>query len=404
MAKLNPSFSKLKEEYLFSIIEKKLKSVKKNFPSTRFLNFSIGDIALPLAPAIVEALSRAAEEMGTKEGLQGYPPTFGYDFLRTAIAEKEFKGLGIENHEIYISDGINSDAVNILDILHPSSTIGFLSPTYPAYLKAYLMSGRKKSVLIPCTEEQQFIPEPPKEHCDAIYLCSPSNPTGVAMTRSHLQAFVDYALTHEALLLVDSAYSCFVTSSDVPKSIYEIPGAHRCAIEWKSFSKSHGFTGLRCAYSVIPKTLTARLERQKVAIHLLWEKRQAIKFNGVAYPIQKAAYAGLMQEGRAQTEKQVRTYLSCAHRFKKGLVELQQLCYGGVDAPYLWWKTPKEMSSWQFFDFLLEQCHLIAMPGVGFGPHGEGYVRLSAFSSEEEISLALDRLTTQVPHAFCLHS
>jgi LL-diaminopimelate aminotransferase len=396
MAKLNPSFSKLKSEYLFSTIERKLSDVKKNFTSTRFLNFSIGDIALPLAPAIVKALCDAAEEMGTKQGLQGYPPTFGYPFLRAAIAEQEYRGLCIESDEIYISDGINSDAVNILDLLHPASQVGFLSPTYPAYLNSYLMSGRKKSLLIPCTEEQGFIPEPPKEHCDVLYLCTPNNPTGVAMTRSQLQAFVTYALEHEALLFIDSAYSCFVTSPDVPKSIYEIPGAHTCAIEWKSFSKSHGFTGLRCAYSVIPKTLKARLQGKKVAIHPLWEKRQAIKFNGVAYPIQKAAYAGLMPEGRAQTEKQVRTYLSCARQFKKGLLDLEQRCYGGVDAPYLWWKTPKEMSAWQFFDFLLEQCHLIAMPGIGFGPHGEGYVRLSTFSSEEEISLALDRLTTKV--------
>ena len=402
MAKLNPSFSKLKEEYLFSIVERKTREIKEKFPTTRFLNFSIGDVALPLAPTIVKALCAAAQEMGTQEGLKGYPPTFGYDFLRTAISEQEYKGI-IASHEIYVCDGINSDAVNILDILHPASKVGFLTPTYPAYLKAYLIRSREKSLFIPCTQEQQFIPQPPEEHCDVLYLCSPNNPTGVAMKRRDLQAFVDYALAHEALLLVDSAYAGFVTSLDVPKTIYEIPGANKCAIEWKSFSKSHGFTGLRCSYTVIPKAVTARLERKKVPVHLLWEKRQAIKFNGVAYPIQKAAYAGLTPEGKAETLAQVHSYLSCAQKFKKGLESQHQLCYGGIDAPYLWWKAPQEMSSWQFFEFLLEQCHLIAMPGVGFGLAGEGYIRLSTFSSDEEISLALDRLTHKLPHAFCLH-
>jgi len=398
MPKLNPSFSEFKEEYLFSILERKLSDVKKNFPSTRFLNFSIGDITLPLASTLVRALCAAAEEMGTREGLKGYPPTFGYDFLRQAIATQEYAGLSIQSDEIYVSDGINSDAVNILDILHPDSQIGFISPTYPAYLKAYLITGRKKGILIPCTLENQWTPEPPREHCDAIYLCTPNNPTGVAMPRRLLRAWVDYALEHEALLLVDSAYSSFVSSPDVPKTIYEIPGAHQCAIEWKSFSKSHGFTGLRCAYTVIPKTVKAHLQSEKIPLHSVWEKRQAVKFNGVAYPIQRAAYAGLTSDGKAETESQVRFYLSLAQKLKAGLTDLGQLCFGGEDTPYLWWKTPAEMTSWQFFDFLLEKCHLIGVPGIGFGTHGEGYIRLSAFSSKEDIDLALNRIA----HAFCL--
>lgn len=398
MLKLNPSFSEFKDEYLFSIIERKLSDVKKNFPCTRFLNFSIGDITLPLAPTIVQALCDATEEMGTQEGVKGYPPTFGYAFLRQAIATQEYAGLSIQSDEIYVSDGINSDAVNILDILHPDSQIGFISPTYPAYLKSYLITGRKKSLLIPCTLENQWMPEPPQEPCDAIYLCTPNNPTGVALSRRALQAWVDYALEHNALLLVDSAYSAFVTSSDVPQSIYEIPGAHHCAIEWKSFSKSHGFTGLRCAYAVIPKTVKAVLELEPIPLHLVWEKRQAVKFNGVAYPIQMAARAGLTPAGKTETEAQVRFYLSLAQKLKAGLIELGQVCFGGDDAPYLWWKAPAEMTSWQFFDFLLEKCHLIAVPGIGFGTHGEGYIRLSAFSSEEDVHLALNRIA----HAFCL--
>lgn len=398
MAKLNPSFSEFKDRYVYSIIEDKLSDVKKNFPSTRFLNFSIGDIALPLAPTLVQALCAAVEEMGTQEGLKGYPPTFGYDFLRRAIAHQEYAGLCIQSDEIYVSDGINSDAVNILDILHPDSQIGFLSPTYPAYLKAYLITGRKKEVLIPCTIENQWTPEPPQAHCDAIYLCTPNNPTGVALSRRTLQAWVDYALEHDALLLVDSAYSSFVTSPAIPRSIYEIPGAHQCAIEWKSFSKSHGFTGLRCAYTVIPKTVKAVLGSEKIALHTVWEKRQAVKFNGVAYPIQRAAYAGLTPAGKTETEAQVRFYLSLAQKLKAGLTDLGQLCFGGGDAPYLWWKAPGAMTSWQFFDFLLEKCHLIGVPGSGFGPHGEGYIRLSAFSSEEDVNSALSRIA----HAFCL--
>lgn len=398
MAKLNPSFSEFKDKYLYSVIEDKLSDVKKKFPSTRFLNFSIGDITLPLAPTIVQALCTAVEEMGTREGVKGYPPTFGYDFLRQAIANQEYAGLAIQSNEIYVSDGINSDAVNILDILDPDNQIGFLSPTYPAYLKAYLITGRKKGLLIPCTLENQWTPEPPREHCDAIYLCTPNNPTGVAMSRRTLQAWVDYALEHDALLLVDSAYSSFVTSPDVPQSIYEIPGAHQCAIEWKSFSKSHGFTALRCAYAVIPKTVKAYLESEKIPLQVLWEKRQAVKFNGVAYPIQRAAYAGLTPVGKAETQTQVRFYLSLAQKLKAGLTDIGQLCFGGDDAPYLWWKTPNEMTSWQFFDFLLEKCQLIAVPGSGFGAHGEGYIRLSAFSSEEDVHLALNRIA----HAFCL--
>src|SRR5579862_453090 len=347
MAKLNPCFSRLKNAYIFAIIDKKLIELKKNLPSADLINLSIGDITLPLAPSIVKAIQEATQEMGTMEGIKGYSPTYGYDFLRSAIAKQEYANYAILPEEIYISDGTNSDAVHIQELLHPLSTIAIPDPTYPAYFNSSVIGGKKKIVSLPCLPENHFLPLPPQEHCDVIYICSPNNPTGTAMTRQDLTNWIAYALDHEAILLIDSAYAAFITSENVPKSIYEIPGSKECAIEFKSFSKSAGFTGLRCAYSVIPHTVMGSLKRKRHSLYKLWEKRQDIKFNGVAYPIQRGAAASLSPSGLQETQKQVHFYLSLAKRLKEGLEKLGQTCWGAKDSPYIWWKTPNGTSSWQ---------------------------------------------------------
>ncbi len=392
MAKLNPHFQLLKREYIFPIIDQKLAELKKEFPNVEILNFGVGDVALPLAPSIARAIVQSVEEMATEKGMRGYGPHNGYAFLREAILKNEFAHLGFSPEEIFISDGTNSDTVNILDLFSLSSTVGILDPTYPAYLDAAVLSGRKKILLFPCLQENDFSPLPPKEHCDLIYLCSPNNPTGIAMTRGALQAWIDYALKERSLLLIDNAYEAFITSPDVPRSIFELPGAKECAIEFRSFSKTAGFTGLRCAYTILPKTVKAQLGRKSFSLHAYWDRRQAAKFNGIAYPIQRGAEAVYSPQGKKETRAQVATYLASAVQLKEGLENLGFTCYGGIDAPYLWWKTPEWHASWDFFDLLLKKCHLISIPGRGFGKHGEGYVRLSAFTTPDKVPIALKRL------------
>lgn len=392
MATLNPNFSLLKREYIFPIIEQKLETLRAEYPDAQILNFGIGDIALPLAPAIAEAISAAVLEMATPQGKKGYGPSCGYRFLKEAIATHEFAHLGISPEEIFISDGANSDCVNLPELLDTTLTVGITDPTYPAYLDANLLAGRKKIIFLPCREENNFAPQPPSSHCDLIYLCTPNNPTGVAMTRKELQAWIDYALQEKALLFVDNAYEAFITSADVPRSIFELPGAKECAIEMRSFSKSAGFTGLRCAYAILPKSVKVQLEGQRVPLYPYWEKRQAIKFNGISYPIQKGAEAVYSVKGQEQTKAQVAIYQEQARALKQGLKELGHTCFGGTDAPYIFWKTPEGLSSWEFFDRLLHRCHLLCIPACGFGPSGEGYVRLSAFTTPEQTQLALTRL------------
>ncbi len=347
---------------------------------------------MPLAPSVAHAISQAIQEMTTVEGMKGYGPSCGYRFLKEAIAENEFSHLGIGPDEILISDGANSDTVNITELFSPRSIVAISDPTYPAYLDSNRLAGKQQILSLPCLEENRFAPLPPQTHCDLIYLCTPNNPTGMAMNRAELQKWVDYALQEEALLLVDNAYEAFITSSDVPRSIFEIPGAKECAMEFRSFSKSAGFTGLRCAYAVIPNSVCVRSGRKKIPVRPFFEKRQSIKFNGVAYPIQKGAAAVYTPQGKAETQQQVHSYLAQAKILKEGLQLLGHTCYGGVDSPYLFWKTPRGTTSWEFFDRLLEKCHMICIPGVGFGSCGEGYVRLSAFTTAENAQLALNRL------------
>lgn len=389
---LNPQFLELKREYIFPIIEKKLLELKSTCHTATPLNLGIGDIAKPLSPTVAKAICDATLEMTQNPGLRGYGPHQGYPFLREAIAKEEFANLGICPDEIFISDGINSDVVGILDLFDPSCSIGILDPAYPAYLDGALLSGRTNIHLIPCLEENHFSPLPPNYHLDLIYLCSPSNPTGVAMTKEALAVWIEYAKEESAIILFDHAYSAFVTSANVPKTIFEIPGAQECAIEFHSFSKKAGFTGLRCGYTVIPKTVVSHLNGKAYSLLPLWDRRQSAKSNGVAYPIQKGALAVYSPQGKQETQSQIQEYLQEARKLKEGLQNRGFCCYGGVDSPYLFWKTPGKMSSWEFFDLLLKQCHLISIPGSGFGKAGEGFVRLSSFILPETTTQALERL------------
>lgn len=391
MTKLNPNFSRLKREYIFPIIDQKLAELKKSKPDVQIINFGVGDIALPLAPSIAQAIQQAVQEMTQESGMRGYGPHNGYAFLREAISEHEFSHLDVGPDEIFVSDGANSDTLNILDLFSQVGAVGITNPTYPAYLDSTILSGHKQIIFFPCLEKNDFAPEPPKKHCELIYLCSPNNPTGMAMTRAQLGKWVEYALKKQALLLIDNAYEAFISSPDVPRSIFEIPGAKECAIEFRSFSKSAGFTGLRCAYTILPKSVKARIGRKMVSLHSYWDRRQATKFNGVAYPIQRGAQAVYTDIGRQETRAQVASYQTEAKRLKQGLQKLNFTCFGGVDSPYIWWKTPYGKSSWEFFDDLLHQCNIICIPGKGFGSCGEGYVRLSAFTTPDKTSLALER-------------
>lgn len=393
MSILNPSFEDLRTEYIFPIIEQKLEAVKAEYPHSKIINLGIGDVALPLAPKIISAICDAVQEMGKQESMRGYGPSTGYSFLKEAIVRNEYANLGIQPDEIFISDGINSDAVNIQDLFSSENTIAICNPTYPAYLDASLMNGRKKKVIfLPLKEENNFSPVPPNERADLVYLCSPNNPIGLAMTKKELKSWVDWAQKNGSILVYDNAYVSFITSPDVPKSIFEIDGAKEVAIEMRSFSKTAGFTGLRCGYTVLPKSVKAHLNGKKVPLHPLWMRRQNSKSNGVAYPIQKGALAVYSPEGKQETEKQISAYISAGKILKNGLQKLGYHCFGGVDAPYIWWKVPNGHTSWQFFDVLLKKCQLIAIPGVGFGSEGEGYIRLSCFTTTEIAQEAISRI------------
>jgi LL-diaminopimelate aminotransferase len=387
MVQLNTHFKKLKREYVFPIIEKKLAEAREKHPHLSVVNLGIGDIALPLVPSVAKAICDATQEMTTQSGMRGYGPSEGYSFLKEAICQKSYAGCNISPDEIFISEGTNGDSTNIQELFSSKCKIGIPDPTYPAYLDSAIIGGRlSKIVLLPCLEENGFCPLPPQEHLDVIYLCSPNNPTGVAMTRVQLKAWVDYAKRENAIILLDNAYEAFVTSVDVPRSIYEIEGAKEVAIEFRSFSKSSGFTGLRCAYTVVPKAIA------KGKMNTLWLKRQSIKYNGVSYPIQRAAEASLSPQGLKETKLQVEQYLQQGKILSTGLTKLGFSCVGGHDAPYIWWKVPSGKTSWEFFDEILEKCHLISIPGRGFGHHGEGYIRLSTFTTNDQAQLALDRL------------
>lgn len=406
MIKVNDNFTLLSPSYLFSEIAKKVSDFQSSHPQANIIRMGIGDVTRPICPAAIDGLRRGAEEEAHAETFHGYGPEQGYDFLRSAIAANDYsrRGIDIRPDEIFISDGAKSDTGNIGDILSPDCVVAVTDPVYPVYVDTNVMAGRAGQLLpngcwsriiyLPCTAENGFVPELPATRPDVIYLCYPNNPTGTSLTREQLKVWVDYALEHQALILFDSAYEAYITRPDVPHSIYEIEGARHCAIEFRSFSKTAGFTGLRCGYTVVPHELMGVDSKgREVSLRSLWLRRQTTKFNGASYVIQRAAEALYTPEGQQQVRETVDYYMTNASLLRKGLEEAGFTVYGGVDAPYIWLKTPGGMSSWDCFNHILSTYHIVTTPGVGFGPSGEGYIRLTAFSSREATIEAVNRLT-----------
>lgn len=399
MAKVNENYLKLPGSYLFSTIAKKEKAYREKNPNNNIIKMGIGDVTRPLAPAVIESMHKAVDEMGTFEGFRGYGPEQGYDFLRQLIVDNDYKarGMDIEPDEIFVSDGAKSDCGNITDIFSVDNTVAVCDPVYPVYVDTNAMSGRAgdfadgkwtKLIYMPCIEENGFLPQIPDKKADLIYLCFPNNPTGMAATREQLKPWVEYALKNNSVILFDSAYEAFITDENIPHSIYEIEGAKKCAIEFRSFSKTAGFTGTRCAYTVVPKELIL----EGTPLNSLWNRRQCTKFNGVPYVIQRAAAAVYSEEGKKETKATIEYYLENAKIIREGLKEAGLTVYGGVNAPYIWAKTPNGVKSWDFFDTLLEKAEVVTTPGEGFGPSGEGYIRLTAFGDREKTIEAIERI------------
>lgn len=386
MIQINRNYLNLKESYLFSEVAHRIAAFKEANPGAEVIKMSIGDVTQPICAAAIEAMHKAVDEQGRAETFHGYGPEQGYEFLRRAIAEHDYQGK-IDPDEIFVSDGAKSDLGNIGDILSTDCRVAVSDPVYPVYVDTNIMAGRHIEYL-PCTEATGFVPPLPREQADMIYLCSPNNPMGTALTREQLRVWVDYAREHKSLILFDSAYEVFITDPDVPHSIYEIEGARECAIEFRSFSKTAGFTGLRCGYTVVPKELMA----DGVSLRKLWLRRQTTKFNGVSYPVQCAAAAVYTPEGQRQIRETVAYYLENARLLREGLTRAGFTCYGGVNAPYIWLKTPDGKDSWAFFDELLQKYGIACTPGAGFGPSGEGYVRLTAFNTRANTEKAIRAL------------
>ena len=388
--KLNGNFQNLQQSYLFVTISQKVAEYGKAHPQNQIIKMGIGDVTQPLAPAVIEAMHRAADEMSCKETFRGYSPdSDGYPFLREAIAGY-YKGFGVDldASEVFVGDGAKSDVGNIVDLFDVDNTVLVPDPVYPVYVDTNLISGRE-ILYLDANEDNGFLPLPEKDvHADIIYLCSPNNPTGAVYDREQLQAWVDYALENRAVLLFDAAYESFITGEGLPHSIFEIPGAERCAIEFCSFSKTAGFTGMRCGYTVIRK----ELQFEGVQVSKLWERRQGCKFNGVSYPVQRAAAAVYTEEGQKQIQETIAYYMRNAKIIREGLTAAGITVFGGVDAPYIWLKVPAGMDSWTFFDRLLDECHIVGTPGSGFGPSGEGYFRLTAFNTLEKTEQAVERI------------
>lgn len=401
MYKINDNYQKLPGSYLFSNIGKKVAAFTQANPDKDIIRLGIGDVTQPIAPAIIEALHKAVDEMGNAETFHGYAPELGYDFLRNAIAEQDYKARGcdISVDEIFVSDGAKSDSANIQEIFSAENKIAVCDPVYPVYVDSNVMAGRtgvydaksemwSNVIYMPCTMENNFVPEFPKEAPDMIYLCLPNNPTGTTVTKAQLQEWVDYANRIGAVIIYDGAYEAYISEADVAHSIYECEGARTCAIEIKSFSKNAGFTGVRLGYTVVPKDLKCG----DVSLHSMWARRHGTKFNGAPYIIQKAGEAVYSPEGRAQLKNQVAYYMKNAAAIKAGLKDAGYTVFGGVNAPYIWLKTPEKMTSWEFFDYLLEKANVVGTPGSGFGPSGEGYFRLTAFGTYENTLAAIERI------------
>ncbi len=401
MVKINENYLSLKGGYLFSEIARRVAAFKAENPDAEIMRLGIGDVSLPLAPAVCKAMKKACDEMGKKEEFRGYGPEPGYEFLRRAIADNDYRSRGIEIDidEIFVSDGAKSDCGNIGDIFSVDNTVAVCDPVYTVYVDTNVMSGRageysnghySKLVYLPCTEENGFVAEPPVEHADIVYLCFPNNPTGAMATKKQLEKWVEYAKANGAVLLYDAAYEAFITDPDLPHSIYEIEGARECAIEFRSFSKTAGFTGTRCAFTVVPKALKVKASNgEEVSLNSLWLRRQGTKFNGVSYITQRGAEAVYSDEGKKQVAENIRYYLDNAKIIFDGLTAAGFKCAGGVNSPYVWVKVENGMSSWEMFDELLNKCHVVTTPGEGFGPCGEGYIRLSALGDREVTASAV---------------
>lgn len=401
MSIINENFLELQDSYLFSTIAKKVAKFTEENPDKKVIKLGIGDVTRPIVPVCLEAMHKAVDEIGTPEGFKGYGPEQGYEFLRKAIVENDYKARGVEiaEDEIFVSDGAKCDCGNIVDIFAKENKVAITDPVYPVYLDTNVMSGRE-IVYLPVTAENNFVPELPKEKVDMIYLCFPNNPTGTILKKDDLKKWVDYAKENKSIILYDAAYEAFITEDDVPHTIYEVEGAKDVAIEFKSYSKTAGFTGVRCAYVVIPKTLKGYSKKgEEVSLNKLWNRRTCTKFNGVSYVVQRAAEATYSEEGKKQIRENIKYYSENAKIIKQGLEEAGFTCYGGVNSPYIWLKVPDNMTSWEFFDELLEKANVVGTPGSGFGPHGEGYFRLTAFGTKENTVEAIERIN-QSKHKF----
>ena len=405
MARINDSYLKLQAGYLFPEIGRRVKAFTDANADAQVIRLGIGDVTLPLAPAVLKAFHEGVDDMAKSETFHGYGPEQGYDWLSQIIIDKAYKPLGVDlkTSEVFISDGSKCDCANILDIFDLGNKVAICDPVYPVYNDTNVMVGRTGQAddkgyyegihYMPCTGANNFTPSIPNEKVDVIYLCYPNNPTGAVATKADLKKWVDYALVNDAVILFDAAYEAFITETELPHSIYEVEGARECAIEFRSFSKTAGFTGVRCGLVVVPEELMGTTtEGAKYSFNKLWNRRQTTKFNGVSYPVQKAAAAVYSDEGWAQIKETINYYMENARIIREGLTDAGITCFGGVNAPYIWLETPEGMTSWDFFDKLLNECHVVGTPGSGFGPSGEGYFRLSAFGDRANVETAVQRI------------
>ncbi len=406
MIKINENFLKMQDSYLFSTIAKKVAKYQEENPDKRVIKLGIGDVTRPIVPKVLEQMKKAVDEVGNSSTFRGYGPEQGYDFLRDAIVKYDYKtrGVNIDSDEVFVSDGAKCDCGNIVDLFGVDNKVAITDPVYPVYLDTNIMSGRtgkynektgkyEGMIYIPCTAENNFVPELPKEVPDMIYLCFPNNPTGTVLKKEELAKWVKYAKENKSIILFDSAYEAFIAEKDIPHTIYEIEGAKEVAIEFRSFSKTAGFTGIRCAYTVVPKELIIESSNgEKVSLNKLWNRRQCTKFNGVSYITQRGAEAVYTEEGQKEIKENIKYYLDNAKIIREGLDEAGIKYYGGINSPYVWLKVPNNMKSWDFFDLLLEKANVVGTPGVGFGPSGEGYFRLTAFGERENTEEAMRRI------------
>jgi len=409
MVHINNHYLKLTAGYLFPEISRRVQAFTREHPDAQIIKLGIGDVTEPLPPAVIQAMHKAVDEMASPQTFHGYGPEQGYEFLRQAIAQHEYqnRGVDVEPDEIFVSDGSKCDTGNILDILGPNNVIGVTDPVYPVYVDTNVMAGHtglanprgeyQGLVYLPATAQNGFTPRLPSQKIDVIYLCYPNNPTGAVATAKTLTQWVNYAIGNESIILFDAAYEAYITQPDIPHSIYEIPGARQVAIEFRSFSKNAGFTGTRCAYTVIPKSVMGTdASGNKVDLHRLWHRRHTTKFNGVSYIVQRGAQAVYSDAGQEQVQQLVRFYLANAKIIGDTLSSLGMQVYGGINSPYVWVRTPHDMDSWDFFDQLLSQAHVVGTPGSGFGASGQGYFRFSAFNSRDNIEQAMQRVQHQL--------